>query len=125
MFNTIQTKFLSVKSALLVALLLTSVSSLVSAQGRWKPKPAGVPSELQVTPYKTTMIANGTDEAVISVKIIDSKGDVMKNAAAQVTFKVSGDAKIVRISNASANDATVLPSTKPNDTTWEASIKGG
>ena len=34
----------------------------------------GVASEIQLTPYKTTMLADGKDESRISVKIIDRDG---------------------------------------------------
>ncbi|HVW98311.1 MAG TPA: glycosyl hydrolase 53 family protein [Mucilaginibacter sp.] len=94
------------------------------AQGRrFKPKPAGVPSELQVTPYKTTMIANGKDETLITVKIIDSHGDVVPTASLPVTFAVSGDATIVRINGDEAS-SPVINAIKPNDTTWKLKITG-
>lgn len=86
-----------IAALLLAAVVLSSIEN-VQAQGRrFKPKPPGVPSELQVTPYKTTMIANGNDETLITVKIIDSKGDVLPKAEVAATFKVTGDASVVRV----------------------------
>ncbi|HEY8931305.1 MAG TPA: glycosyl hydrolase 53 family protein [Mucilaginibacter sp.] len=108
---------------LLAAVVFVTIKT-ASAQGRrFKPKPAGVPSELQVTPYKTTMIANGADETLITVKVIDSKGDVLPKAEVPVTFKVTGDAKITHISG-EADNSPEISSTQPNDSTWKATITG-
>ncbi|MDB4922694.1 MAG: cellulase family glycosylhydrolase [Mucilaginibacter sp.] len=108
-----------IKGSLLFALLSLFIAGTANAQGRRKPKPAGVPAELQVTPYKTTMIADGKDEALITVKIIDSKGDSIANAKLAVTFHIAGDAKIVNIYD--AGDFNSLPHT---DSTWQANITG-
>ena len=89
------------------------------AQGRFKPKPPGVPSEIQVTPYKTTMIADGKDRALISLKIIDSKGDTLPNAQIPVSIHVRGDAKIVNIMD--AGNFGSLPHT---DSTWQVNVHG-
>src|SRR3569833_2509807 len=85
-------------SALLLAAVVLSSFENVQAQGRrFKPKPPGVPSELQVTPYKTTMIANGNAQTLITVNIIDSKGDVLSKAEVVATFIEIGDASVVRV----------------------------
>lgn|SRR6185503_7611882 len=89
------------------------------AQDRFKPKPPGVPSELQVTPYKTTMIADGKDRALISLKIIDSKGDTLPNAQIPVSIHVRGDAKIVNIT-----DAGNFSSLTHTDSTWQVNVHG-
>ncbi|MGN6395211.1 MAG: hypothetical protein ACTHMI_06595 [Mucilaginibacter sp.] len=54
MLNQVKNIF---RIAVLLALLPTG--NAAAQARRFKPKPPGVPSELQVTPYKTTMIANG------------------------------------------------------------------
>ncbi|MDB5089521.1 MAG: cellulase family glycosylhydrolase [Mucilaginibacter sp.] len=124
MLKSAKTIFYRFTACLLPGMLLIFVVSAVNAQGRRKPKPAGVPAELQVTPYKTTMIADGRDETLITVKIIDSKGDSIKDARLPVTLIVSGDAKIVSINNVSANNASAFNAMKPNDSTWMANITG-
>lgn len=108
---------------MLIAALFLNINTTAAQGRRFKPKPAGVASELQVTPYKTTMIANGTDETLITVKVIDSKGDVVSKAEVPVTFKVTGDAKITRI-NGEAENSPEISSTQPNDSTWKVIITG-
>jgi beta-galactosidase len=100
MLKNTQPGFSQLKSNLLIAFLMLFVITAVNAQGRRNPKPPGIPAEIQVTPYKTTMIANGKDEVLISVKIIDSKGDSVPNAKLPVTFHIKGDAKILNVNNA-------------------------
>jgi len=111
-----------IATLLLAAAVLFSISN-VQAQGRrFKPKPPGVPSEIQVTPYKTTMIADGKDEALITLKIIDSKGDVVKDAELPVTIKLIGDAKITHISNGDA-PGSFIGLEKNSDTTMRIMLK--
>ncbi|MBB3055065.1 glycosyl hydrolase 53 family protein [Mucilaginibacter gotjawali] len=107
------------RCGLLVFLMLFAAGTLQAQQNRWKPKPPGVPSEIQITPYKTTMIANGKDEALINVKIIDSKGDSLANAQIPVVLHLSGDAKIVNIMD--AGDFAAIPHT---DTSWQINVHG-
>jgi beta-galactosidase len=107
------------KSNLLVAILMLSAITAVKAQRGRRPKPPGVPSEIQLTPYKTTMIANGKDRALISIKIIDSRGDSVANADVKATLHLQGDASIVNIMGAgNFND---MPHT---DSTWQVNIHG-
>jgi arabinogalactan endo-1,4-beta-galactosidase len=103
-------------SGLFVLLMLFGVTALQAQRGR-KPKPAGVPNEIQLTPYKTTMIANGKDEAIINVKIIDSKGDSLPNAKEQLVLHIKGDASILKTTG--TTDFKAL-----TDSTWGASITG-
>lgn len=96
--------------------MLIAVTS-VNAQARRKPKPPGVPSEIQVTPYKTTMIADGKDEALISIKIIDSRGDSVAAANIPVTLHITGNAKIVNI-----NGSTNFGNIPHTDSTWQVKL---
>lgn len=107
------------KGSLLAIVLLLTATVTLNAQGRYKPKPPGVPAEVQITPYKTTMIADGKDEALINVKIIDSHGDSLVNAKIPVTFHLTGDAKIIRFDNIAGYES--LPHT---DSTWQVTING-
>lgn len=90
-----------VSAFVLIALLITLNAN---AQGRRfrKSPPPGQPTEIQVTPYKTTMLGNGRDTASISVKIIDRDGKEVANAQKTITFHIKGDAKIIHIRNAGA-----------------------
>ncbi|HVV54809.1 MAG TPA: glycosyl hydrolase 53 family protein [Mucilaginibacter sp.] len=76
---------------------------------------------VQITPYKTTLIANGKDEVKIRVVVIDAEGNEVKDAKNQVKFSLQGDAKITRIAperNSQAGKAV-------NDTSAEAQLQNG
>jgi len=57
------------------------------------------PSEIVVTPYRTTIVADGKDTALISISVIDKEGNEVTDATNIIKFSVTGDAKIIRISN--------------------------
>ncbi|MBF9143212.1 glycosyl hydrolase 53 family protein [Hymenobacter properus] len=78
----------------------------------------GKPTEIQVTPYKTTMLANGKDEVLITAKLIDRKGQDVPRLARLVTYKVLGDAKLVSINGTDAQ------SLRKTDSTWQAPLSG-
>jgi arabinogalactan endo-1,4-beta-galactosidase len=106
--------------SLLAALLLLLVVSSADAQGRRRGL-AGKAFEIQVTPYKTTVIANGKDEVSIKVAVIDGIGDVMKDAANPVKFSVTGDGRITHIQYGNKTDAEA----KVGDTTAQTQFKDG
>src|SRR5579862_4282630 len=86
-------------SCILISALIF-LSSVAVAQGRSSGKP-GQPFEVQITPYKTTMKADGKDTAVIAVKIIDNEGNTVKSADNLVTFFAYGKSgKIIGIRKA-------------------------
>ncbi|MDB5140769.1 MAG: cellulase family glycosylhydrolase [Mucilaginibacter sp.] len=107
------------KNSLLLVFLMLIAATSINAQGRRKPKPPGVPSEIQITPYKTTMIADGKDEALISIKIIDSRGDSVADANIPVTLHIMGDAKIINV-----NGSTNFNNLPHTDSTWQVKLNG-
>jgi beta-galactosidase len=113
-------KYGQFETSMLLIFIILCASGPVFAQRRRKPKPAGIPSEIQLTPYKTTMIADGKDEALISIKIIDSKGDSVANAKEKITIHINGDATITKIGN--GHGFMVLP--KPDSSTWHVDMTG-
>jgi beta-galactosidase len=119
MLKYTQTLLSQLKSISLIAFFISFAVTAVNAQGRRKPAPPGMPNEIQITPYKTTMIANGTDLALINIKIIDSKGDSLPDVKKLVTFQIKGDARITTVSNATGFGA--LPHT---DSTWQVNLTG-
>src|ERR1700760_200246 len=80
-------------------LLALSFFTLANAQRR------GPRSGAQITPYKTTVIANGKDEISIRVVAIDPKGGEMKGANNLIKFSLQGDAKITAIKPDNTADA--------------------
>jgi beta-galactosidase len=109
-----------IKSLLLLSCLLTVFcADVASAQGRRRMVAApGKPAEIQLTPYKTTMIANGKDEAVIGVKIIDNQGNEVPGATKAISFHIKGDGHIETINGADLNNAT------KSDTLWTVTVTG-
>jgi arabinogalactan endo-1,4-beta-galactosidase len=103
----------------IMALLV--VVSTASAQRRRALKPAGQPAEVQITPYKTTMLANGTDDVMIKVVVIDSKGNEVKTAGNLIRFSVQGDAHIAAITTLDKKNAAA----KIADTAAQANLKNG
>ena len=86
------------KSNTIAAIILfTCFATMATSQGRraWRQTKPGEPIEIQITPYKTTMLGNGSDTAQISVKIIDKDGKEIADAKKLVTFHINGDAKII------------------------------
>jgi beta-galactosidase len=63
----------------------------------------GNPAEVVVTPYKTTMLADGKDSAVIKVSLVDKEGNQVMNANNLIQFSITGPAKIIDVVNGSAN----------------------
>ena len=100
-------------------MIAIGISTAAHAQGRRMRKmpPAGQPTEIQLTPYKTTMLGNGKDTALISVKIIDRDGKEVADAKEHITFKIKGNAKILSISKTASFN-------RPTDSTYTADITG-
>ena len=76
---------------LLAVLQLTTCAAQVSS--------ASQPFELVVTPYKTTMIADGRDTCLLKIIAVDRTGVQVPNANILVHYTLSGDAKILSITN--------------------------
>ena len=121
MFLQLQTSGQPFNAALSVVCLMLLAVQPISAQNRFrKPAPPGTPNEIQLTPYKTTMLADGKDEALIKIKIIDSRGDSLPNAKVPVTLHLKGDAIITKVTG--AEGFGTLPHT---DSTWQIKMTGG
>lgn len=90
-----------------IIILLTCFVAAASAQGRrtWRQTKPGDPIEIQLTPYKTTMLGDGSDTALIGVKIIDKDGKEIADARKLITFHIKGDAKIIKIRKANMDES--------------------
>lgn len=69
----------------------------------------GKPTEVVITPYKTTMLADGKDEAQIKVVVIDKKGNTIPNANELIKFTITGDAMISKLSDGEQYNEYGLP----------------
>jgi beta-galactosidase len=56
-------------------------------------------AEIVLTPSKTTMIADGSDAAIINVSVIDKAGREVPDAANMIHFTVKGNANIIGVGN--------------------------
>ena len=57
--------------------------------------PTGKPAAIVFASYKTTMIANGTDEARLRISAVDSSGMEIMDAALPFEISVRGDARVL------------------------------
>src|ERR1700741_353270 len=106
-------------SCAIFALLSIFYFSSADAQGRTKGSP-GQPFEVQITPYKTTMKADGKDTALIAVNIIDNEGKTVESADNLVTFTAMGKGKIIAIKK---GDNTVMDAA--DNGVWKTKVYKG
>ncbi|MEO7307966.1 MAG: beta-galactosidase GalA [Ferruginibacter sp.] len=59
----------------------------------------GKPAEVIISPYKTTMFADGKDATVINISVLDRQGREVPDANQLIRFSVQGDAKILGVGN--------------------------
>ncbi|HBZ68050.1 MAG TPA: hypothetical protein DEO70_14540 [Bacteroidales bacterium] len=64
-----------------------------------KVETTGKPYELVLTPYKTTLFADGKDAVVVNISVIDSLGREVPDAMNLVNITLSGDARIIGVGN--------------------------
>ncbi|MBD0333536.1 MAG: glycosyl hydrolase 53 family protein, partial [Chitinophagaceae bacterium] len=57
------------------------------------------PAEVVVTPYKTTILADGRDATVINISVVDKQGREVPDANNLIYFSLKGDAKIIGVGN--------------------------
>ncbi|HXS57188.1 MAG TPA: glycosyl hydrolase 53 family protein [Hanamia sp.] len=67
----------------------------------------GTPVEVVLTPYKTTLLADGKDEAIIKVSVVDKLGNELSDANNLIQFFVTGDAKIIHIEKGDPGDGKI------------------
>ena len=64
-----------------------------------KVETTGKPAEVVISPYKTTMQADGKDATVINISVIDRQGREVPDANNLIRFSAQGDAKIIGVGN--------------------------
>jgi beta-galactosidase len=80
------------------------------------------PSEVVLTPYKTTMLADGSDATVINVSVVDRMGRTVPNANHQINFEISGPGKIIGVGN---GDPSSHEPDKCTDGAWKRNLFNG
>ena len=87
-----------------------------------KVETTGEPNEVVITPYKTTMLADGKDATVINVTVVDKQGREVPDADNLVRFSISGNAKIIGVGN---GDPSSHESDKCPDNNWQRKLFNG
>lgn len=64
-----------------------------------KVETTGAPFEVVVTPYKTTVLADGKDATVLNISVVDRQGREVPDASNLIRFGLDGDAKIIGVGN--------------------------
>ncbi len=64
-----------------------------------KVETTGKPAEVVISPYKTTMLADGKDATVINISVIDRQGREVPDANNLIRFSLRGDGKIIGVGN--------------------------
>ncbi len=82
----------------------------------------GKPFEVVISPYKTTMLADGKDATVINISVIDMEGREIPDADNLIKFSLSGDAKIIGTGN---GDPSSHEKDKYNDTIAQRHLFNG
>ena len=82
----------------------------------------GPPAEVVLTPYKTTMLADGKDAAVINVSVVDKDGREVPDADNLIRFALAGAGKIIGVGN---GDPSSHEPDKCVDGAWQRSLFNG
>jgi len=82
----------------------------------------GPPAEVVLTPYKTTMMADGRDATVINVSVVDREGREVPDADNLIQFSIEGDGKIIGVGN---GDPSSHEPDKCMDGAWQRHLFNG
>ena len=87
-----------------------------------KVQTTGMPVDIVVTPYKTTILADGRDATVINISVVDREGREVPDADNMIQFKIEGDGKIIGVGN---GDPSSHEPDKCADGAWQRSLFNG
>ena len=87
-----------------------------------KVETTGAPTEVVMSPYKTTMLADGEDVSVINISAVDAQGREVPDAGNMITFSISGPGKIIGVGN---GDPSSHEPDKCEDGAWQRSLFNG
>jgi beta-galactosidase len=82
----------------------------------------GQPAEVVLTPYKTTMLADGSDVSIINVTVVDKEGREVLDADNMIRFFIEGDGRIIGVGN---GDPSSHEPDKCTDGAWQRSLFNG
>jgi beta-galactosidase len=92
-----------------------------------KNETTGPPAGVVVTPYKTTMLADGKDATVINISAVDRQGREVPDANNLIRFSVKGDAKIIGVGNGdpSSHEPDKIVDGNPITIGWQRHLFNG
>lgn len=95
--------------------------SLIKSYTDWYQVASGLPEALVFASYKTTIIANGTDEALLRISVVDSLGMEIMDASLPFEIYVKGDAQVFE------TDHTELQTISETDSmvVWRSQLSNG
>lgn len=79
-------------------------------------------TEVVLTPYKTTMLADGKDVSIINISVVDKDGREVPDADNLIKFYLKGDAKIIGVGN---GDPSSHEPDKCVDGAWQRQLFNG
>lgn len=82
----------------------------------------GQPTEVVMTPYKTTMLADGKDVSVVNISVVDKEGREVPDANNMIRFSINGDAKIIGVGN---GDPSSHEPDQCTDGAWQRALFNG
>lgn len=88
-----------------------------------KVETTGAPYEVVLTPYKTTMYADGKDATVMNLSVVDKEGREVPDANNLITFRWTGDAKIIGVGN--GDPSSHEPDKYLDDSAWQRRLFNG
>ncbi len=89
---------------------------------RSKVETTGAPTEVVLTPYKTTLLADGRDATVINVAVFDKEGREVPNADNRIAFRIKGGGRIIGVGN---GDPSSHEPDKCADGAWQRRLFNG
>jgi beta-galactosidase len=88
-----------------------------------KVETTGAPHEVVLTPYKTTMYADGKDATVMNISVVDREGREVPDANNLISFRWTGDAKIIGVGN--GDPSSHEPDKYLDDSAWQRRLFNG
>ncbi|MBK8348761.1 MAG: glycosyl hydrolase 53 family protein [Saprospiraceae bacterium] len=81
-----------------------------------------LPTEVVLTPYKTTILADGSDATVINISVVDRDGREVPDADNMIRFSLAGAGKIIGVGN---GDPSSHEPDKCADGAWQRRLFNG
>ncbi len=102
------------------------LEAIAYKQGRkltTKVETTGQPYEIVITPYRTTIYADGKDATVMNISVVDREGREVPTANNLIQFSFKGDGKIIGVGN--GDPSSHEPDRHLIDSAWQRQLFNG